>query len=99
MLEGRAYYLDNLYQDQHVCIELDGRGAHPDDRRWIDVRRDNALAALGLITLRYGWADVGDRSCRTAGEIGAVLAGRGWSGSVRPCGPRCPLARPRSLAS
>jgi hypothetical protein len=99
MIDGRACYLDNLYQDQGVCVELDGRSAHPDDRRWIDVRRDNALAALGLLTLRYGWAEVGDLSCLTAAETGAVLADRGWTGSVRPCGPRCQLARPRSLAS
>ena len=88
---GRTCYLDNLYGDFDVCVELDGRQAHPDDRRWLDIRRDNAAAAGGLMTLRYGWADVTSRPCATAAEVGAVLRGRGWQGPVRRCGPGCPV--------
>lgn len=99
VIGGRTCYLDNLYGNYGLCVELDGRQAHPDDRRWLDVRRDNAAIAQGLMTLRYGWTDVSDRSCLTAAEIGVVLASRGWPGSVRPCGPRCAVATRRALAS
>ena len=42
-------YLDNLYEEYQVCVELDGRAAHPDDRRWHDIHRDNAAAEEGRI--------------------------------------------------
>jgi len=63
---GRVSYLDNLYGDYLVCVELDGNSTHPAHRRWLDISRDNAGAAAGLITLRYGWIDVIHRSCATA---------------------------------
>jgi hypothetical protein len=85
----RHWYLDNLYADFLLCVELDGRDTHSFDRRWLDIRRDNAAAAEGLLTLRYDWADVTARSCRTAAQIAAVLQQRGWTGKARRCGPRC----------
>jgi len=91
---GRNRYLDNLYEDFALCVELDGRQTHPDDLRWDDVRRDNAVAAGGLVTLRYGWDDVTARPCATAAEIAAALRRKGWSGRVRPCGPDCAAAAP-----
>lgn len=91
VINGRTFYLDNLYGDYCLCVELDGRQAHPDDRRWLDVRRDNAVAADGLMTLRYGWADVSDLACATAAEVGTALAARGWTGSPSKCGARCPI--------
>ncbi len=89
----QARYLDNLYGDFGVCVELDGRQAHPDDRRWLDVKRDNATAARGGVTLRYGWADIETRACETAIQVGLTLRSRGWTGCLRPCGPRCPATR------
>ena len=86
---GRVRYLDNLYREFGLCVELDGRQAHPDDRRWLDVRRDNATAAGGLITLRYTWADIEARPCETAVQVGLALRTRGWAGRLRRCGPRC----------
>ncbi len=88
---GQKYYLDNLYDGYCLGVELDGLQAHPDDRRWLDVRRDNATASIGLQVLRYGWADVNVRQCAVAIEVGAVLGARGWTGKPRPCGPRCPV--------
>ncbi len=85
-------YLDNLYREFGVCVELDGRQAHPDDRRWLDTRRDNATAAGGLVTLRYGWPDIESRPCETAVQVGLALRTRGWTGRLRACGPRCPAA-------
>jgi very-short-patch-repair endonuclease len=87
----RTYFLDNLYADYNVCVELDGRIAHPDDQRWRDNRRDNAAAAEGLVTLRFNWADVTSQPCQTAMQLAAALRQGGWPGFPRPCGPHCPV--------
>jgi hypothetical protein len=87
-LDGRTSYPDNLYDDYGLCVELDGREAHPDDRRWQDIRRANAVAETGVTTLRYSWSDIDRRPCRTAAQVGAVRS-RGWLGSLRRCGPQC----------
>jgi hypothetical protein len=95
--DDRNRYLDNLYRDYGVCVELDGRQAHPDDRRWQDLRRVNAFTARGIATLRYGWTDINDRPCLTAAQIAMILRSRGWPGDVRRCAPGC--AVPTRMAS
>ncbi len=87
-------YLDNLYEEFGVAVELDGHVAHLVHDRWRDVHRDNALTGVGIITLRYNWTDITERACEVAVEISAVLRRRGWAANPRPCGPRCP-AQPR----
>jgi very-short-patch-repair endonuclease len=82
-------YLDNLYEEYGLCVEVDGVLAHPPDGRWRDTHRDNANLAQGVETLRYGWPDTTENRCRTAAEVGAVLRRRGWRGTVRRCGPAC----------
>jgi very-short-patch-repair endonuclease len=82
-------YLDNLYEKYGLCVELDGKSAHPDEGRWRDTRRDNANLVQGARTLRYGWPDVTEHRCRTAAEIAAVLRSQGWTGTLRRCGPSC----------
>jgi len=94
---GRTEYQDVQYREYRVLVETDGRQAHPASARWRDAQRDNAAAALGLITLRYSWADVTLRACWVAEEVGQVLASRGWPGPLRRCGPRC-LAATASAA-
>jgi very-short-patch-repair endonuclease len=89
---NRTRYLDNQYREFGVLVELDGHAAHPAESRWQDVRRDNASAAAGMITLRYGWADVTEDPCRVAGEIAAALRRGGWTGRIRSCGPACTAA-------
>ncbi|MBV9206017.1 MAG: hypothetical protein JO037_11570 [Actinobacteria bacterium] len=86
-------YLDNLYEEYAVCVELDGTAAHPDEGRWRDTRRDNANLAQGTQTLRYGWPDATVNRCRTAAEIAAVLRRHGWTGVLRSCGPACEAGR------
>jgi very-short-patch-repair endonuclease len=86
---SRSQYRDALYARYQVVVELDGRLAHPDDARWRDISRDNAAAADGNITLRYGWPDVTRHACRTAGELARVLAHRGWVGLPALCAPGC----------
>jgi hypothetical protein len=92
--DGGRIHRDARYRRYGLVIELDGQASHPDERRWNDKHRDNAAAAEGLATLRYGWADVTERACETATEIAAVLRGRGWPGTLRRCGPSCRVPIP-----
>jgi hypothetical protein len=86
---GRTRYLDNHYQEFGVAVELDGQAAHPAEARWRDIHRDNASAEAGIVTLRYGWADVTEEPCRVAAEVAKVLRNHGWRGRPRPCRPGC----------
>jgi hypothetical protein len=86
---SRSQYLDNFYEEFGVAVELDGRAAHRAEDRRQDNRRDNFFASVGIVTLRYGWADVTERPCQLAAEIGQVLRERGWTGSPSRCGPAC----------
>jgi len=82
-------YLDNLYEPYLVCVELDGTAAHPADEQWRDRRRDNANAVSGIVTLRFGLLDLGDRRCETASAVATLLRRHGWPGSLRACGAGC----------
>ncbi len=95
---SRSNYLDTptpLYADFGLAVELDGRAAHRARDRWRDAHRDNFLAAGGIVTLRYSWADVTERPCQVAGEVGRALRRRGWPGSVSRCGLTCAAGRGR----
>jgi very-short-patch-repair endonuclease len=81
----RNRYLDNLYAKYSVCVELDGTAAHPADEQWRDKRRDNSNAINGLVTLRFGLLDLGDRRCETAAALATLLRRNGWGGSPHPC--------------
>ena len=76
---------DVLYEEFAVVVELDGRLGHEGAGRFRDLDRDNAAAAAGELTLRYGWHDVADRSCAVAAQLGVVLARRGWHDEPRRC--------------
>jgi hypothetical protein len=91
-LNGRKQYRDTLYDEYKLAVELDGRIAHPDERRWADIERDNAAAADGLTTLRYGTVQLVTAPCRVAAEVAKVLTSRGYVGA-RPCSPDCPVGR------
>ncbi len=84
---------DRVYPDYEVVVELDGRLAHPIESQWKDKARDNAAAADGQQSLRYGWAHVRWQPCATAAEVARVLQRRGWPGRPRPCSPGCPVGR------
>lgn len=86
-------YLDNLYEEFGLCVELDGSAAHPAESRWRDTHRDNANRRQGVETLRYGWTDVTANRCQTAAEVADMLRRRGWTGTLRPCGPACQAVR------
>lgn len=84
---------DRVYEEYGVVIELDGRLAHPAEGQWKDKTRDNAAAAAGKQSLRYGWAQVKWEACATALEVAKVLRLHGWNGRPRPCSPGCPVQR------
>ncbi len=88
-LAGQRRYLDNLYQDYRLVVELDGAAAHPVSERWRDIHRDNFLEVLRLRTLRYGWSDVTGRRCAVAAQVADILAQNGWPGPIRRCSPGC----------
>jgi len=79
-------YLDNLYEEYGVCVELDGTAAHPGDEQWRDKRRDNANTVGGMVTLRFGLLEVGDHRCESADAVATLLHSHGWTGSPRACG-------------
>jgi len=92
--DGSRGYRDRAFEGYKLIIELDGDAAHPGDKRREDKRRDNAAAAGGEQSLRYGWQDVRWNPCDTADEIVRVLRNRGWEGRPKPCSPGCPVGRP-----
>jgi hypothetical protein len=85
----RSRYLDSHYRAFGVVVELDGRADHRAEDRWRDIRRDNANATAGILTLRFNWADVTRRPCEVASDVADALLARGWQGTPRPCGPGC----------
>jgi hypothetical protein len=91
-LRDGTEYLDIVIEEFGLHVELDGRLGHDRAREiWRDMRRDNASEVRGMAHLRYGWADLDDRSCEVAIEQAGVLRRRGWQGRFRPC-TRCPPA-------
>lgn len=85
----RTRYIDNLYEEARLAVELDGQAAHPPEQRWDDSHRDNEHAILGIMTLRYNWSDVTNRPCAVAGEVAAMLRIRGLSVAPHRCSPAC----------
>ena len=83
-------YLDNLYEKYEVCVEIDGTAAHPADEQWRDKRRDNANVVSGLVTLRFGLLDLGQRRCETAAAVATLLGRHGWADAPNCCArPAC----------
>jgi hypothetical protein len=90
-------FLDILIAEFQLHIELDGRLGHDRAReRWRDMRRDNRSEILRLRELRYGWADMVDKSCDVAIEQGLVLRQQGWTGKFTRC-RNCPRDLPPDL--
>ena len=89
MPDGRRGRRDRVYEPYGVVIELDGRLAHQPEDQWKDKTRDNAAAAAGKQTLRYGWAQVKWEPCAIAAEVARVLRRHGWDGQPRTCSPGC----------
>jgi hypothetical protein len=91
-LGALSRYIDQLYEEAKLAVELDGQVAHPVERRWADIRRDNAHAAAGILTLRYSWSDVTGEPCLVARQVADVLTQRGTPVTLRSCSPACTAA-------
>ena len=85
----RSAYLDNLYDEFGVAVELDGLGAHPAEARWLDMRRDNYFAGSGSSRCDTAGPTSPRRPCHVAREIALVLRQRGWTGTLRACRASC----------
>jgi hypothetical protein len=82
-----------------LLIELDGRLFHDTaSQRDRDFERDLDAAVGGHQSLRLSWGQVHARPCSTAAKVAAVLAHRGWAGSVAACGPRCEASSSGGIA-
>jgi len=92
VLAGRTSYRDVLYDEYGLTVELDGDAAHPGDARWLDIARDNAAAADGLVTLRFSYWDVTLTPCLVAAQVSRALCARGWPGPPRRCSADCPVS-------
>ena len=95
---ARTTYIDNLYSEYGVCVEVDGTTAHPADERWNDVRRDNANTARGSATLRFGWPEITQHRCESAMLVSSTLRDRGWQGNPLSCSSACPAGELLLLA-
>jgi hypothetical protein len=92
--DGQSIYLDNLYEEYLVCVELDGTAAHPAGEQWRDKRRDRRnLSAEKIVTMRFGYSDLSTEQaqCRTAGEVARVLSDRGLRVGVGCRLAACPV--------
>lgn len=95
---GGSACVDNIYEGCQVCVELDGTAARPAYEQWRDKRRDNEkLAMAGIVTLRFGFADLRDQAsaCQTAAQVAAVLTARRLVTLPHRCrATRCPVVTP-----
>jgi very-short-patch-repair endonuclease len=76
-LDDRTAYLDVYAEDEMVNFELDGRGGHlsaADRER--DLKRDAALAALGILVVRFTHYRLTHEPEAVRREILAILAAR-----------------------
>ena len=97
--DGGRGFRDRSYEKFGLVVELDGRQAHPAERRGQDRSRDNDATAGGGSTLRYDWDDITRHGCRTAAQVARSLASRGWTGQLRPCSPACRVTKPNPRAA
>ncbi len=85
---SRKEFVDVLYDEFNLVVELDGRLGHIGEGRFRDLRRDNRNTRIGVRSLRYGWQDVNQDPCGVAAEVADLLCALGWTGYPSRC-PRC----------
>jgi very-short-patch-repair endonuclease len=75
---GRRRYLDALFDEFRVHVEIDG-GQHTDPRAWwADMKRQNELWIPGDRVLRFpAWA-VRHRAAEVVAQVRAALIAAGW---------------------
>ncbi|MFB9239103.1 DUF559 domain-containing protein [Plantactinospora siamensis] len=77
---GRRRYLDVLFEEWNLQIEIDG-GQHREVRHWwADMSRQNDLWTAGVRVLRFPAWVVRERPAEVLAQLWAALAAAGWRG-------------------
>lgn len=58
VIEGNQYFLDMFDPVTKTAVELDGREGHIDAGRQRNIERDNWVASMGILTLRFSYEDL-----------------------------------------
>jgi hypothetical protein len=76
-LDGRVVYLDRLYREEQVNVELDGTKWHRSAAdRERDLRRDSLLMARGLLVVRFTHARLLAEPDDVRHDLKAILSRR-----------------------
>lgn len=81
----------DIYYEEGLVVELDGRRGHEGIGAFRDMDRDNYHVMQGTPTLRYGWAHCSAEPCSVVAQVAAVRRQLGWTGQIKHCS-RCRLA-------
>jgi hypothetical protein len=91
-LDSGLCYLDNLYEEYDLCVELDGAAYHSEeDKRAGDVHVNANIANSDVRTMRFGWVAVTEGRCETAQQVAGSLRRHGWTGTPHSCRAGCPV--------
>lgn len=82
-----GHWVDAIYEDHKLVVELDGRIGHVEEGAFRDHKRDNRSTERGYATLRFGWTDVVDNSCEVAAQVAATLR----RSDSKKCGSSCAI--------
>ncbi len=78
--DGTNRYLDILFEEFDVHVEVDG-SHHVDARQWwLDLRRQNALATHGMRILRFPAFMIREQPDVVVAQIRTTLRAAGWTG-------------------
>ncbi|NUT36280.1 MAG: DUF559 domain-containing protein [Hamadaea sp.] len=75
-VRDRVYYLDVFAEREKVDFELDGAAWHGGRHREQDLRRDAALATMGILVVRFSYRRLMTEPQRVRREILCILAER-----------------------
>jgi hypothetical protein len=76
--QGRRRFLDALFDEWRVAVEIDGAHHLEVGQMWDDAIRSNSLELAGYVVLRYPAFIVRTEPARVAAEIRAALSRAGW---------------------
>ena len=68
-----------------LIIELDGKLGHTGRDVARDRKLDRQNLLSGMVTLRYGFAEITYQPCLVAAEVAEMLIRLGWGGDLRRC--------------
>jgi very-short-patch-repair endonuclease len=81
--QGRTRYLDALFEEYKVVMEIDGVHHLDVDQMWDDAERQNALTLDGYTVLRFPASMVRNEPARVAAAIREALMNNGWRSVLR----------------